>query len=299
VVDAYDRDGFHLSHALLSPAEVLELQAETDRLVLLARGLSESDATYDLEPDHDAASQTPRVRRITRPDKISKVFERLLTHPRIIGTATRLLKTQNLRLGNFKLNMKPRGGGSAIHWHQDWGHYPHTNDSLLAVGIFIDDMVQDNGPLQIIPASHTGATHSHHGPEGYFVGGFSLKEAGINPADAVTLLGKAGSCSFHHVRAVHGSDWNLSNSDRRILFLELAAADAWPLIPRMAQPFDAYQSRIIHGEGEAVPTPRMVALPVRMPLPQPPQTGTIYQIQEQMAHTDFGKAAGAGTKAKL
>ena len=36
------------------------------------------------------------------------------------------------------------------------GHYPHTNDSLLAVGIFIDDMVQDNGPLQIIPASHTG-----------------------------------------------------------------------------------------------------------------------------------------------
>ena len=42
------------------------------------------------------------------------------------------------------------------------GHYPHTNDSLLAVGIFIDDMTSENGPLQIIPTSHTGKLNIYY-----------------------------------------------------------------------------------------------------------------------------------------
>ena len=33
-VGAYDRNGFHMTHSLLTGSEVRELQAETDRLVI-------------------------------------------------------------------------------------------------------------------------------------------------------------------------------------------------------------------------------------------------------------------------
>ena len=46
---------------------------------------------------------------------------------------------------------------------------------------------------------------------------------------AVTLTGRAGSMSIHHVRLLHGSAPNMSDRARLICFYELAAGDAWPL----------------------------------------------------------------------
>jgi hypothetical protein len=36
--------------------------------------------------------------------------------------------------------------GSPVEWHQDWAFYPHTNDDVLATGIYLDDCDLDNGP---------------------------------------------------------------------------------------------------------------------------------------------------------
>ena len=53
---------------------------------------------------------------------------------------------------NFKLPNKKKG--SEIGWHQDWAFYPHTNDDLITVGIYLDDCFEKNGPLKIIKNSH-------------------------------------------------------------------------------------------------------------------------------------------------
>ena len=45
----------------------------------------------------------------------------------------------------------------------------------------------------------------------------------------MTLTGRAGSMSIHHVRLLHGSAPNMSDRARLICFYELAAGDAWPL----------------------------------------------------------------------
>ena len=43
------------------------------------------------------------------------------------------------------------------------GHFiPHTNDSLLAFGLMLEDVNLENGPLQVIPGSHKGPVLSHH-----------------------------------------------------------------------------------------------------------------------------------------
>ena len=48
------------------------------------------------------------------------------------------------------------GYGAAVEWHQDWAFYPHTNDDLLAIGIYLDDCGPDNGPLMVIPEATGG-----------------------------------------------------------------------------------------------------------------------------------------------
>ena len=45
----------------------------------------------------------------------------------------------SIRQYGGKLNMKSAGYGSPVEWHQDWAFYPHTNDDVLATGIYLDD----------------------------------------------------------------------------------------------------------------------------------------------------------------
>ena len=58
--------------------------------------------------------------------------------------------------------MKSAGYGSPVEWHQDWAFYPHTNDDVLATGIYLDDCDVDNGPLMVLPGTHRGPTFDHH-----------------------------------------------------------------------------------------------------------------------------------------
>ena len=62
----------------------------------------------------------------------------------------------DLRLHTTKLNMKSAGYGAAVEWHQDFAFYPHTNDDVLAVGVILDDMGMENGPLMVFPGSQEG-----------------------------------------------------------------------------------------------------------------------------------------------
>ena len=103
---------------------------------------------------------------------------------------------------------------------------PHTISDvvrdILAVGVLIDDMAPENGPLMVYPGSHKGPVYDHH-VDGVFAGAILPQENGLDPADAVQLTGPAGSVSIHHGRIVHGSALNTSDRARRILFFEMRA----------------------------------------------------------------------------
>ena len=92
-----------------------------------------------------------------------------------------------VRFDTGKLNMKDAAGGAAVEWHQDWAFYPHTNDDLAAVSIFIDDVVADNGPIMVLPGSHTGPVYDHHSG-GYFCGAMDPGRAGVDFACLEKLL---------------------------------------------------------------------------------------------------------------
>jgi ectoine hydroxylase-related dioxygenase (phytanoyl-CoA dioxygenase family) len=182
--------------------------------------------------------------------------------------------------------MKSAGYGAAVEWHQDWAFYPYTNDDVLAVGLIIDDMTPENGPLMVFPGSHRGPVYNHH-HNGVFAGAMDLEASGLDMKDAVPLMGPAGSISIHHVRTVHGSALNTSTRDRRIIFFEMMAADAFPIAgSRMHYgSLEEFNSRLLCGQ----PTlePRVTAVPVRIPYPEAPTQGSIYEVQKAMGKRSF------------
>jgi phytanoyl-CoA hydroxylase len=249
-------------------------------LVERSRVIKTHDKVYDLEPGH--SSEDPRVRRIKTPHLVHPIFAEFMRSSRLIGILRDLLGN-SVRLHGAKLNLKSPRFGSPVEWHQDWAFYPHTNDDLLAVGVMLDDTTVENGALYIVPGTHKGPTYDHHGGDGRFCGAMDFKAAGLRFADAVPCVGSAGSCSFHHVRVVHGSAQNRSNRPRGLLLYEAAAADSFPLLG--ISDYDDFKSRLLCGEETVVP--RIVDCSVRMPLPPALNQGSIYENQSASAKRFF------------
>jgi ectoine hydroxylase-related dioxygenase (phytanoyl-CoA dioxygenase family) len=284
-VERYRRDGFIVVEGLLDDATRRRMKDVLARLIGDARCVSTHDDVYDLEPTHSAAE--PRVRRIKKPHAIDPVFAEFIRSPRVLEVLSALLGPSGVRLHNSKLNVKAPEFGSPVEWHQDWAFYPHTNDDVLAVGVLLDDATPENGPLLVVPGSHRGPTYDHHGPDGHFCGAMDPGRDGLDYAGATPLLAPAGSCSFHHVRAVHGSALNRSRSPRNLLLYEVAAADAFPLLG--IPDWDDFNARLLTGEPTVVP--RIVDCPVRMPFPPARSQGSIYENQTALERRYFEHAA--------
>ena len=271
----YEKQGFVLVENLFDETKVIEFQRVTEELIEQSRGHQKSDEKFDLEPDH---SQTnPRVQRIKVPHKQHKVFAKALRNSMLLNVL-QILIGNNVRFRNSKLNIKAAKGGSEVDWHQDWAFYPHTNSDLLAVGIMLDDIDEDNAPLMVVPQSHLGKTLNHH-YRGVFSGSVDLKEEDVDSSTSYKITGKAGSASFHHVKALHGSGPNQSDRPRRMLFFEYAAADAWPLVDfEVYGDFAEYEEKMVLGKSTL--QPRIDNSDIIMPYPRPPNPDSIYRIQK-------------------
>ena len=281
--EQYQRDGYTVVPDVLEPEVLAKLIDVTETVIDDAAGLAEHSADLDLEPSH--TPENPRVRRIKRPHLVHPFYLELAAHPRVMS-ALRPLIGDHIRLrAGGKINMKSGGFGSPVEWHQDWAFYPHTNQDVLAVGILLDDMDADNGPLMMAPGSHRGPVFDHHS-DGAFCGAIDVVKEGVDVTTAREVFGSAGSITIHHARLVHGSAMNRSDRQRRILFYEYAAADAWPLAGiESMRDLDEFNARVVHGE----PTtePRMEDVPVRMPLPMAPYQGSIYENQRTLSTQYF------------
>ena len=283
-VQAYKRDGVIVVPDVLDGQILARIRQVVTELVAGAADVTEHTDVYDLEPGHTPAD--PRVRRIKTPHKVHAVFDEAVRSPQVIAILKALLGP-GLRLHGSKLNMKSAHYGSPVEWHQDWAFYPHTNDDVLAIGVLLDDTDLSNGPMLVTPGTHTGPVWNHHGADGHFAGMIDPDEVRAEIDRAVPCIGRAGSMSFHHVRALHGSALNTSNRPRNLLLYEVAASDAWPLMG--VKDFAEFDSRLL--AGESVVEPRLTQVPVRMPLPPPVRSGSIYETQSIATKAYFNRAA--------
>jgi ectoine hydroxylase-related dioxygenase (phytanoyl-CoA dioxygenase family) len=283
-VQAYRRDGVIVVPEVLGNETLAEIRSVIAELVAGSATTLEHTDIYDLEPGHTA--EAPRVRRIKAPHKVHAIFDQIVRSPAVIDILTRLIGP-GLRLHGSKLNMKSARYGSPVEWHQDWAFYPHTNDDVLAIGVLLDDCDLSNGPMLVTPATHQGEVWNHHGEDGHFAGLIDPDLVKEEIDRAVPCMGRAGSMSFHHVRALHGSALNTSDRPRNLLLYEVAASDAWPLMG--VKDFDEFNSRLL--TGDPVVAPRMTDVPVRLPLPPAKKQGSIYETQSASKKSYFTRAA--------
>src|SRR4051794_4019732 len=281
-VQAYRRDGVIMVPDVLGADKLTLLRSVIAELVAGSAKTVEHTEVYDLEPGHTAE----RVRRIKTPHKVHALFEEIVRSSAVLDILKKLIGP-GLRLHGSKLNMKSAHYGSPVEWHQDWAFYPHTNDDVLAIGVLLDDTDLSNGPMLVTPGTHTGEVWNHHGEDGRFCGLIDPALIQAEIARAVPCVGTAGSMSFHHVRALHGSALNTSNRSRNLLLYEVAASDAWPLMG--VKDFAEFNSRLL--TGDPVVAPRMTSVPVRMPLPPAVRQGSIYETQSAAKKSYFTRAA--------
>lgn len=276
----YHENGYLGVEGVFTADEVAELSRVTDEFVEKSREFTEHTELYDLEPDH--TPEVPKLRRLKSPVGAHPVYEKALKNDRVLDIVSELVGTEGVRYNGHKLNIKGADFGSQVEWHQDWAFYPHTNDDLLAVGICIDEMTEENGALMIIPGSHKGPVLDHH-QDGHFVG--AVTDPTFDDATAAKVELPAGGISIHHVRALHGSLPNRSSKPRRLLLFQYASDDSWPLL---GSTWDSYCDGFLRGAPSN--RPRVTEVPVQLALPTSLKGGSIYETQTVLKASTFKHA---------
>lgn len=289
----YEENGYLKVESAVTAEQLTELRRITYDLIEQSREITETDDVFELDKGH--SRDTPRLTRIKLPHKQHPYYWEILRDSGVTQVLTDLLGPDTM-LQTSKLNTKAPGGGAAVEWHQDWAFYPHSNDSMLAFGLMLEDVDEANGPLQVIPGTHKGPILSHHA-NGVFCGAVDPDDPLFEGDRAVTLTGKAGDMTVHHARVLHGSAPNLSDRNRMILFYECHAADAWPLLGAGSYIHSLGQARLWEDLNERLITgalcltPRMERVPVSIPLPPAPDASSIFRSQQ----SGGAKSAFAGT----
>ena len=281
-VNFYNEKGYLLVEDVITTNQHNEMLNLVKDFFEKSKSVNENNNIYDLEDGHCATS--PRLKRIKQPHQHSDFFWDIIKQSKIEGILIDLLG-KDISLKTSKLNTKAPGGGAAVEWHQDWAFYPHTNDNVLALGLMLNDVDIDNGPLMVIPESHKGPVLSHNN-NGVFCGAINPDDKFFDIDKAVTLTGKARSMTIHHARTLHGSAPNNSEKDRLVLFYECNSADAWPLVGVGAYlnnngPIELckqLEKQMVCGEVSY--QPRMESVPVIIPLPPAPDHGSIFTTQK-------------------
>ena len=226
-------------------------------------------ARFDLQPGHSA--QVPGLRRIQSPEEVSEVFERAMREAATVDMCAELIGP-GLRFHHGKVNSKLPGAATEIKFHQDFPFEPMTNDDMITCLLFIDDVTEQNGPLEVIPGTHKGPLYSHW-HDGVFTGAVSDQALAEHRANTVTCTGKAGSVCLMHARLLHGSAPNLSDTARTLYITTYYAEDAIELSPNHLP--SRFTHELVRGEASG----RVRCTSYDMALPEVPK-GTSFFAQQ-------------------
>ena len=254
-VEQYRSEGYTVLKDFLSREDLDQFLGGIDR-VTDRNTLAEHDSTrMEMEPN-----QTPDgtlVRRIYEPCTHYDLFHSFSESEKLLDCIEQLFGP-NLFFHYSKINMKPPGIGSPVEWHQDLSYYPLTNRDSVSILFYLDDTSMENGCLQIIPRKHASPLLSHS-TEGYFRGKVTVD---VSEADAVPIVGSAGTAIFMNAMTPHASVTNASTKPRRTLILSYRAADAFPVYAGEMTHLTEQHSRLVRGNYAATARFTMSEFPV-------------------------------------
>ena len=79
------------------------------------------------------------MRRITSPAEISEICLDVVKDNNALDLVTEIFGPNITHLGN-KINLKLPGSGTEVKFHQDFPFEPHSNEDIMTVLYFLDDV---------------------------------------------------------------------------------------------------------------------------------------------------------------
>ena len=224
---------------------------------------------FDLETGHSA--EKPSLRRVNAPVEVSEAYLAASLESRMVDCVADLIGP-DVKLHHTKINSKLPGGHTEVKWHQDFSFTPHSNDDVVTALLMVDEVTEENGPLQVLAGSHRGPIHSlWH--EGVFTGAVADEVAASALPSAETCIGPAGSVCLMHTRLLHGSAANRSARPRTLHISVYSAEDAVALSPNPVP--SVYEGRLVRGQR----TGRVRSIDYELELPQLPTGASFFDQQ--------------------
>jgi len=280
-VDAYWRDGFVMLDDALSAEQLSSLRSDFADWIEESREHTEAYGTtlddrerFDVEPGHSAAA--PALRRVASPVEVSDVYLEVMRNTRAVDATAQLIGP-NVEFNNSKVNSKQPGASTHVKFHQDFSFQPHSNEDLLAILYFVDDVTLENGPLKVVPGTHTGPLHEHW-HDGVFTGAVDPLTADRAQSAAIPCTGPAGSACLMHTRLLHGSGPNQTDVPRTLFIAEYRSDDAVPLSVNHLP--SVYEGELVRGERSG----RIRTSSFEMAIPEVPTGASFF---EQQAKADI------------
>ena len=224
---------------------------------------------FDVESGH--SSESPALRRVNAPVEVSDAYKEAMTSSRMTQAVVDLIGP-NVKFHHSKINSKLPGAKTVVKWHQDFPFTPHSNDDVITALLMVDDVTDENGPLEVVPGSHTGEIHNlWH--DNKFTGAIDDVAAENCQRKAVVCKGPAGSVCLMHTRLLHGSAPNLSQDPRTLFICVYSAEDAVPYSPNPMP--NEHEGMLVSGER----TNQVRSVSYRMTLPQLPSGASFFDQQ--------------------
>jgi len=228
---------------------------------------------FDLDPSH--APDHPALRRVNAPIEVSEAHFRAATDSPMVDAVAELVGP-DVKLHHTKTNSKQPHTVTPVRYHQDFAFTPHSNDDVITALLFLDDVDEHNGALEVVPGSHRGPIHSIW-RDGRFTG--FVDDAVENEARrrARLVTGAAGSACLMHTRLLHGSAANGSNLARTLFICVYSADDAVALSPNPMP--HRFEGLLVRGRRSG----RVRCIDLELELPQLPGGASFFEQQQAAA----------------
>ncbi len=222
---SYEKNGFLVIRELFSDDETLALCDEVQRL-LADRDIASLEEAIT-EPGSDA------VRSVFRVHELSERIDALSRDPRLLDVARQILGSE-VYIHQSRVNYKPGFKGKEFYWHSDFETW-HVEDGMptmraLSCSVLLTDNNACNGPLMLVPGSHTQFISCEgETPDDHYKESLKKQEYGVPDPLSLKLLvdqggieavtAPAGSVVFFDCNTMHGSSGNISPWPRANVFM--------------------------------------------------------------------------------
>lgn len=203
-IQQYHEDGYVIPDFALDAERVTGLRETLDKLLADNPGVRpEKLVSAHIEGDNGEGVSG------------SAEFLKLAHDPQILDMVEQVIGP-DIILWGCHVFCKPGGDGLETPWHQDGEYWPIRPLATCSVWIAIDESIQENGCLQVIPASHKQKQTIAHDLEDRedLTLNLRAKSSEFDLSKAVSLELQPGEMSLHDVYLLHGAAANTSPKRR-------------------------------------------------------------------------------------